>query len=393
MVITNLGNMPSNNRGTKTISKGDQKRSCRKLEVQTNANELETRIYIQTHAGNFDKPKSRQKENIHKAEKSSTLSAHNRPYLLSNATFNRLSMIVTIGMLSANFPWRWNNRTKRIDRWSPIMVKLWKLYWYLSVLQSMCMLLYHMQCLMGMYSRNLESYRGIFAYSGTLYWYSCHLGYRACMFLYEDDMRKYINRLQDLNGEYVDKYLIYADKNIELGVGRMVMNISIPIAAFQIANSLFMFLIKPSAPYFLTSNIKPLLWYALIPGALQDLTVTGQTIGTYLIISWLQVSHTSSMEFWLREMHKDSKAKYVSDELRQPNVAIPTYRVLQLMSSSFNDCMASLCIPVWKYSVAFGFIPCGFLWLRSMNRVFLEEFPGVLEYPFGVVNCFTMGFG
>ncbi|ODN03006.1 hypothetical protein Ocin01_03690 [Orchesella cincta] len=318
---------------------------------------------------------------------------HDQPYLFTKSVLNRLRVIVISGMLSANFPWLWNNKTKRIERWSPVMVKLWKMYWCGTVIQSICMLSYHIHCLNGMYSRNLESYRGIFAYSVILYFYACHLGYRASMFLYEDDMRRYINRLQDFNEEYVDKYLIYADKGTEFGAGRMVMNLSIPAAACNIANSLFLFLVTPSAPYYLTSMIKPLRWYSLIPGAFHELTLIGHTIITYLTISWLQVAHTSTMDFWLREMHKGIDSDYTSDNLRQPDIAVTTYRALQLMCTMFNDCMAPLCIPVWKFSVAFGFIPSGYIWIRSMNRLFIEEFPGVLLYPFGVINCITMGFG
>ncbi|CAL8080969.1 unnamed protein product [Orchesella dallaii] len=326
-------------------------------------------------------------------ENGATERNHDRPYLLSKGVLRRLRLIIFLGMLCANFPWIWNNKTKRIDRWSPFMVKLWKMYWYFTMTQSVGLIIYQTYCLIGIYSRDLDSYRGIFAYSLIVYWYACHLGYRTCMLLYEDDMRKYINRLLEFNHDYVEKYLVHADEGIEFSSGRMVMKLSIPAAATQIPNSLFFFLVLPSAPYYLTSKIDPLAWYALIPGAYQDLTMIGQTILTYIIISWVQVVHTSSVEFWLREMHKDIGSNYTTDELRQSKIAIPTYRSLQLMCAAFNDCMSSLCIPVWKFSVAFGFIPCGYLWIRSMNRLFIEEFPGILVYPFGAVNCFTMGFG
>ncbi|CAL8080920.1 unnamed protein product [Orchesella dallaii] len=347
---------------------------------------IESKKALGESAVELDPEASKSKDN------SSNPENHNRPYLLSDATFRRLRIIIFLGMLCANIPWRWDNKTKRIYRWSPVMVKLWKLYWFISVIQSICMFLYHMQCLMGMYSRNLESYREIFAYSTVLYWYTCHLGYRTCMILYEDDMRKYINRIQDFNEKYVDKYLINADKGIEFGLCRMVMKLAIPAAASQIANSLFMFLIKPSAPYYLTSNIQPLRWYSLIPGALQDLTVTGHTIGTYLILSWMQVAHTSSMEFWLQEMHKGIDSNYTKEELRHPKAVVQSYKAMQLMCRMYNDYMGPLCIPVWKFSVAFGFIPCGYLWIRSMNQIFIEEFPDwgekVLESSFILLSFY-----
>jgi len=224
-------------------------------------------------------------------------------------------------------------------------------------------------------------------------------------------IRRYINRLLIFNQEYVDKYLIYADDGVEYSSGRMVMKLSIPAAATQIPNSIFFFLTLPSAPYYLTSEIDPLTWYALIPGAYQDLTMVGQTYyyivgasGSYIqcrilasrnavrnsLMSQLHASieykHLKLVFNKLIIFSKDIDSDYTTEELRQPSVAIPTYRSLQLMCTGFNECMSSLCIPVWKFSVAFGFIPCGYLWIRSLTSF-------ALVYPFGAVNCFTMGFG
>jgi len=117
---------------------------------------------------------------------------HDRPYLLSKGVFLRLRIIIFLGMLCANFPWTWNNKTKRIERWSPFMIKLWKFYWCLTTVQSVGMITYQTYCLIGMYSRELESYRDIFAYSLIVYWYACHLGYKTCMLLYEDDVSNFV---------------------------------------------------------------------------------------------------------------------------------------------------------------------------------------------------------
>lgn len=141
-------------------------------------------------------------------------------------------------------------------------------------------------------------------------------------------MRKYINQLQEFNEDYVgklfistlisfyscliflngvitlflEKYLVFADKDIEFSASRLIVKFSIPAAASQISNSLFFFLAMPYQPYYLTSMINPRPWYALIPGTIQDFTLIGQTILTYITISWMQIAHTSSIEFWLREM-------------------------------------------------------------------------------------------
>lgn len=117
---------------------------------------------------------------------------HNRPHLLSNACYNRIRLIIFFGMLCLNYPWVWNRKTHRIDRWNPFMVRIWQLYWYFTTVQSTFMIIYHSYCLMGIYSSNLESYRGIFAYSLIIYWYACHLGYKTAIFLHEDEVRSQV---------------------------------------------------------------------------------------------------------------------------------------------------------------------------------------------------------
>lgn len=111
---------------------------------------------------------------------------HNRPYLLSSGTYNRLRVMIFLGGLCLNVPWSWNRKKYKIDRWNPFMIKIWQLYWYFTTVQSTFMIIYHTYCLIGIYSRDLKSYRGIFAYSLIVYWYACHLGYKTCIFLYED---------------------------------------------------------------------------------------------------------------------------------------------------------------------------------------------------------------
>lgn len=116
---------------------------------------------------------------------------HDRPYLLSNASFRRLRIIIFLGGLCLNAPWSWNRKTHMIDRWSPFWIRVWQLYWYFTTVQSTFMIIYHSYCLMGLYSKNLESYRGIFAYSLIIYWYACHLGYKTCIFVHEDRVRHF----------------------------------------------------------------------------------------------------------------------------------------------------------------------------------------------------------
>jgi hypothetical protein len=54
--------------------------------------------------------------------------------------------------------------------------------------------------------------------------------------------------------------------------------------------------------------------------------------------------------------------------------------------------MSPLAIPMVKIHVWTGIIPTGFVIIRSMNQVFIDEFPGILTYPCSVFDCVTGGF-
>lgn len=88
--------------------------------------------------------------------------------------------------------------------------------------------------------------------------------------------------------------------------------------------------------------------------------------------------------------HNDSD--YTIDELRKPKTSFETYKALQILSQVFNDCMSPLAIPLVKIHMSSAMIPCGYVLIRSMNHVFVEEFPGILTYPIGVLDCATAGF-
>jgi hypothetical protein len=47
---------------------------------------------------------------------------HNRPILLSELAMNRLNYIMTLGVFSFTFPWKWNKETYQIEKWG----KRWK---------------------------------------------------------------------------------------------------------------------------------------------------------------------------------------------------------------------------------------------------------------------------
>lgn len=69
------------------------------------------------------------------------------------------------------------------------------------------------------------------------------------------------------------------------------------------------------------------------------------------------------------------------------------YRSLQVLNAHFNAAMGPSAIPINKMINWTALIPCGYVLIRSMNRKFIDEFPGILTYPFGVIDCVTCAYG
>lgn len=65
------------------------------------------------------------------------------------------------------------------------------------------------------------------------------------------------------------------------------------------------------------------------------------------------------------------------------------YRILQIICAMFNDCISPMGIMMVKFNVLFGIASCGYVLIRSMNHLFIDEFPGILMYPISVLDCVT----
>lgn len=73
-----------------------------------------------------------------------------------------------------------------------------------------------------------------------------------------------------------------------------------------------------------------------------------------------------------------------------PKKAVATFKALQVLNKCFNECIAPLGIPFVKIVMSTAMVPCGYVLIRSMDK-FVDEFPGILTYPFGVIDCASAG--
>ncbi|XP_035707949.1 uncharacterized protein LOC118435675 isoform X1 [Folsomia candida] len=308
----------------------------------------------------------------------------------------RLRNIILLGVASFSFPWRYNTKTHRVDLFIPFFTKLWRVIWYLSVIQSAGITVFQVYSFSTRMGGTDEtgSWRPVFMSSFSVLWYCYSLSLSATMFWYGEAMRNYVNAMFEINGKLVDEYLITAEGHKE--GGQILLNLSIPSNITQTFISISLFLTFPNSPWYLYNYIYSPEhgWWWLIPGALHEFVFAGQVLCLYLLIAWIVVAHSNSVTFWLQEAHKLNESEMTHDDLRQPNNAIRVYRSLQVLTNLFNDAMAPMAIPVVKVISWTALIPCGFVLTRSMSGgKFVRELPGILTYPLAVIDCASCPFG
>ncbi|CAL8128907.1 unnamed protein product [Orchesella dallaii] len=313
-----------------------------------------------------------------------------RPYFLDKTTMTRLRQIILLGVFSGTFPWTWNSKKHRVERWSPGWEKLWNVQWFFVTVQTGILTLFQFYPMYKTAEEHVTSHRKLFMGSLNVFIYACAMCFNVNMYFYKEPIRQYINTLFRTNRKLMDKYVVdlegYEDS------GRLIMNLSIPSNMSQVVASIARFLVMPFQPWYLFSYILPKPWYWLIPGAFQEFLVIGQVIANFTLYMWVVVAHANSMEFWLRESHRNNESGYTISGFRHPKTSVETYKTLQVVSNRFNDCMAPMAIPMMKLHVLIAIIPCGFVFLRSLNYHFIEEFPSSLSFPIGFINTSTVGF-
>ncbi len=87
-----------------------------------------------------------------------------------------------------------------------------------------------------------------------------------------------------------------------------------------------------------------------------------------------------------------NESDYTIENLRQPKVAMEMYRNLQVLCKLFNEFVAPMGLTIMKWIAATAIVPCGYVLIRSINHLFWDEFPGILTYPLGIIDCATVSF-
>lgn len=125
--------------------------------------------------------------------------ALDRPYLLDSTVMARLKQLVLLGKTSGAFPWSWNKKEHRIDRWSPTWERVWVAIWAFVTIQTLLLTMFQFYSFYSRVKGEIKTYREIFMMSLSMYWYICAVYFNINMYLYKDIIRQYINTMFALN--------------------------------------------------------------------------------------------------------------------------------------------------------------------------------------------------
>lgn len=116
-----------------------------------------------------------------------------RPNLLDKATINRLTlrlrMLLILGASSGAFPWYWNRKENRIDKWRPWLEKLWKVQWFIVTIQTACLTVFQIYSFIHRVSGQNITYREVFMNFLSVYWYICAVYFNINMLIFKDQVR------------------------------------------------------------------------------------------------------------------------------------------------------------------------------------------------------------
>ncbi len=179
-----------------TRSTGSDTRIC--MSNRTNSRVTRDPMF---HENDFDDDGSSQGD-LHSATSSAVSRpiarpelSDNRSHLLNNATVNRLRLLLVLGATSGAFPWTWNKKEYRIDKWRPLFEKLWKVQWVFVTIQTACLTVFQCYSFIHRIEGSNKTYREVFMNSLSVYWYICAVYFNINMFLYKESVSalKYLN--------------------------------------------------------------------------------------------------------------------------------------------------------------------------------------------------------
>lgn len=115
-------------------------------------------------------------------------SIRKRKQFLDKYSMQRLKQLLWLGITSGAFPWWWNERNCRIDKWSPAGELAWKFQWFFVTFQTGCLSLFQIYAFFHSFTAANKSYREVFMSSFSLLWYTWAVYFNVNMYIYKDQV-------------------------------------------------------------------------------------------------------------------------------------------------------------------------------------------------------------
>ncbi|CAL8128904.1 unnamed protein product [Orchesella dallaii] len=112
--------------------------------------------------------------------------AEERPYFLDKTTMTRLRQIILLGVFSGTFPWTWNSKKHRVDRWSPGWEMVWNIQWFFVTVQTGVLTLFQFYPMYMTAEEHLTSHRKLFMGSLNVFIYACSMCFNINMYFYKE---------------------------------------------------------------------------------------------------------------------------------------------------------------------------------------------------------------
>ncbi|OXA62530.1 hypothetical protein Fcan01_01434, partial [Folsomia candida] len=265
-----------------------------------------------------------------------------KPYLISKHRIWRLRALIWLGRIGFMLPWRWaENRSLDgivIEKFSTFWERVWNLGSLLVCCLSCVLTYFHTSIAFKSFKSGEEGYRSTFSSLQGTAWHS-HAAILSIVFIaYQDRIRVYLNAMFLFNKHLVEE-LCQGQFDEEDDGSNLFYNWAYPFLWIEIFLSLSRYIVNYDAPLYLTSFLgtrDQIPWWFVLLGALQDFMTSTQLITGTLMLGYVIVTHAVTINFWLREAHRNNENVATKEYLRSQERAVQLFRAAQVLSGHFN---------------------------------------------------------
>ncbi len=100
----------------------------------------------------------------------------------------RLKQVLWLGQKSGAFPWKWDAKTSRIEKWSAFFEKIWCYQWAIVLVQTVFLSVFHLNVFWNAI-KAAEAYRTAFQSTFSPLWFSYSLIFNGNVYYYKERVR------------------------------------------------------------------------------------------------------------------------------------------------------------------------------------------------------------